>query len=408
MIIVYCIDEHYSDITAISIRSVRKFNPQAKIIVVSEEPISFYMDGVEKMVFKMPREEFRKRKENDRISRAAYLKCFLTGLPFEKIIYLDGDTICQGPLNELWDMPCEYINLCESHKFGKEQAKSIGSEKYGLTGMMVMNLDSLRKIGFTDLCLDVEKNYPTPATGWQHDETCINVALKDKLTFIDKKWNYCRNREYDDPIPEAQAKILHYVGRQKEDMKRVPNYNTLEVITNDIKGKRVAIIGNAKSLFDFEQGAKIDSFDFVIRFNRGFITRPECQGSKTSLLLLGTDLITSDEINSFQAKWVLNRSNRYNNPVYFTISNWDRKALREKLDCQPSTGFMAIDLCLALGAKSIDLFGFDFERTPTFYNSPDYKTLHNYSKEEQIVSDYERCGLLTINPKTEQQNDKQN
>lgn len=407
MIVVYCLDQNYKEITALSIRSVQKFNPQAKIIVVSEYDIGFYMDGVKCFYITLP-EIMRNRGESDRITKAAYLKCYLTMLPEEKIIYLDGDTICQGPLNELWEMPCEYINLCESHKFGKEQAKAIGAEKYGLTGMMVMNLDALRKIGFTELCMDVEKNHPTPVTGWQHDETCINVALKDKLTFVDKKWNYCHLREYADPIPEPQARILHFVGRSKEDMKHLPNYNTIEPIKDDIREKRVAIIGNAKSIFDFEQGEQIDSFDFVIRFNRGFITRPECQGSKTNLLILGTDLITPGEIDSFNAKWVLNRSDHYKNPVYFTIPNQDRRMMREKLDCQPSTGFMAIDLCLSAGAKSIDLFGFDFERTPTFYNSPDYKTLHDYPQEERIVSEYERCGLLTINPKTEKQNDKRN
>ena len=82
--------------------------------------------------------------------------------------------------------------------------------------------------------------------------------------------------------------------------------------------------------------------------------------------------------------------------------------LRDKLDCQPSTGFMAIDLCLTAGAKSIDLFGFDFEQTPTFYNPEGYQTKHDYPCEKRIVLEYERCGLLTINPKTEKQNDKPN
>lgn len=408
MIVVYCLDQNYKEITALSIRSVRKFNPQAKIIVVSEYDIGFYMDGVE-TAFKSLPEKLRTRGENDRITRAAYLKCFLTELPFEKIIYMDGDTICQGPLNELWEMPCEYINLCESHKFGKNQAIELKHEKYGLTGMMVMNLENLRKVDFTKKCMEVMKFCPEPKlTGWHHEETCINVGFYDKLNFIDHKWNYCHAREYDEPIPEAQAKILHYVGRaSKEEMKHLPNYNSLEPIKDDIKGKRVAIVGNAKSLFDLEQGAQIDSFDFVIRFNRGFITRPECQGKKTNLLLLACEL-TNDEIQGYNATWVANRSKHYNNPVYFTIPNLDRKSLREKLDSQPSTGFMAIDLCLASGAKSIDLFGFDFERTPTFYNPAGYQTAHDYPQEKRIVLEYERCGLLTINPKTEKKNDERN
>ena len=149
---------------------------------------------------------------------------------------------------------------------------------------------------------------------------------------------------------------------------------------------------------------RASSFDFVIRFNKGFITQKECQGSRTDLLLLACGL-TDAEIRSYNSKWVANRSSSYQNPVYFTIPNQDRKVLREKLDCQPSTGFMAIDLCLASGANSIDLFGFDFEQTPTFYNPVGYQTQHDYPQEQQIVEEYERCGSLTINPKTEKQND---
>ena len=143
MIVVYCCDENYIEYTALSIKSVRKFNPNAQIIVVSEMPLNFWMDGVEKVTIQMPK-QFRTRGEVDRITNAAYLKCFLTELPYDKILYLDGDTICQGPLNELWEMPCEYINICESHNHGKLQAKDLGHEKYGLTGMMVMNLKNLR------------------------------------------------------------------------------------------------------------------------------------------------------------------------------------------------------------------------------------------------------------------------
>lgn len=398
MIVVYCLDENYMEFAAISIRSVKKFNPNAKIVIVSERPLNFWMDDVEKITIPLHM-KFRNRGDGDRITNAAYLKCFLPQLPYDKIIYLDCDTICQGPLNELWEMPCNYINICESHNYGKKQAADLGHEKYGLAGMMVMNLAMLRKIGFTDTCMVVEERFPTPPlTGWRHDETCINVAAHGMLNFIDKKWDYCRNREYDDPIPEPTAKILHYLGRQKEDMKLIPHYNLLAPILQDIKGKRVAIVGNAKSIFDYTQGAQIDGFDFVIRFNRGFITRPECQGTKTDFLILAC-LLTSDEIASYNAKWVANRSKSYVNPVYFTISNKDRRFLRDKLDCQPSTGFMAIDLCLTAGAKSIDLFGFDFEQTPTFYNPEGYQTKHDYPTEKRIVKEYEKCGLLTINPK---------
>ena len=283
MIIVFCIDDNYVKYAKASIASYRKHNPQAKIIIVSEkEGIEVDCDGYE--VIKLPK-TFRNRGYGDRITNTAYLKLFLPQLPYDKIIYVDADTICQYPLDELWNMPCEYINLCESHVYGIKQASAIGAKKYGLTGMMVMNLKNLRHINFTGKCLEVEATYPTPETGWQHDETCINVAMARKLNFIDHKFNYCHNRSYLQPILEKDAVILHYVGKDKEDMLCQTKYKTLRMVGKKIKGANVAIVGNAKSIFDKAWGKEIDSHDFIIRFNRGFFAKPSSQGVKTSMLM---------------------------------------------------------------------------------------------------------------------------
>ena len=70
--------------------------------------------------------------------------------------------------------------------------------------------------------------------------------------------------------------------------------------------------------------------------------------------------------------------------------------LKERLNAQPSTGFMAIDLCLTAGASSITLFGFDFEKTPTFYNPENYQTAHDYNAEESIVMEYVKNNLVRM------------
>lgn len=389
MIIVYVADKNYTDYLEQSIKSFRKFNPSAEIVVFTENKLNI---DVKQYEYKLPK-LFRNRGNGDRISNTAYLKLFLTELHYDKIIYTDCDTICQSPLNELWNMPCKYINLCESHSYSKKQAKAIGTEKYGNTGVMVMNLKNLRKINFTEKCLEVEKSGFTPSTGWQHDETCINVAMKDYLHFIDNKWNYCHNRGYGKPIPEYQANILHFIGKHKEEMLELSFYKDLPLY--EITGKSVAIVGNAQSLFDKHFGKEIDSHDIVIRFNKGFPNKPEIQGEKTSIVMLACELSKVD-IQYYKAKYVINRSKGYENPADFTISNEDRHRLAEKLGSQPSTGFMAIDMCLSSCAKSIDLYGFDFEKTPTFYNSEGYKTQHDYNKEKEIVLNYEKSGLLTV------------
>lgn len=395
MRIVFCIDKNYIKLATVSIESYRRHNPHAEIIVVSEEPIPKSVGYDRNVIIKLER-QFRNRGEGDRISNTAYLKLFLTELRYPSIIFVDADTICQKPLDDLLKIPCEYINICESHNFGKKQAQAIGNEKYGITGMMVMNLNNLRKINYTELCLDVERNYPTPATGWQHDETCINVAMGNKLKFIDKKYNYCHNRKYDNPIDEADAYIIHYVGPDKSDMFKKTAYQSVSIIKEKIKGKNVAIVGNAKSIFQRKYGEDIDDADFVIRFNRGFITKPESQGTKTGLLILACEL-TDQEIKSYKAEYVANRSGHYSNHVDFTIGNQERQDIKNYIGSQPSTGFMAIDICLFFEAKTINLYGFDFEATPTFYNPEGYKTQHDYAREKAIVQEYAKNGLVKIN-----------
>lgn len=392
MNIVFCADEKYELLTKVSIESYRKYNPKAKIILVSETPMKNI--GYDKnVIIKLP-QMFRNNGDGDRISNTAYLKLFLTELPYRKIIYVDGDTLCQKPLDDLWNIPCAYINLCEGYSYSKKQAQAIHAERYGLTGMMVMNLENLRRFKFTEKCLEVERSYPTPITGWQHDETCINVAMRDKLNFIDHKYNYCHKRCYANPIPEEDAYILHFVGRDKMDMFREYKYGTILPIGEDITGKRVAIVGNAKSIFGKVQGKKIDNHDFIIRFNKGFLYQPIDQGNKTTLLILAC-MPSKEEIEGFHAKYVCNRSISSKNEGY-TIGTNERMMLKEELGAQPSSGFMAIDICLHFKAKSIDLYGFDFEETPTFYNPVNYKTQHNYANEKRIILKYQRKGLLKI------------
>lgn len=57
---------------------------------------------------------------------------------------------------------------------------------------------------------------------------------------------------------------------------------------------------------------------------------------------------------------------------------------------------MTAQLLLQLGAREVHLFGFDFGDTPTFYNSPDYQTPHDYAAEERHLRAQAAAGALTI------------
>lgn len=376
MIVVYVADKNYAEYVKISSESVKRFNPDARIILVSPEPV----EGFENVVISLTR-EFR-HNENDRITSATYLKLYLTQLPFDKIIYMDGDTLCQDSLDELWNMNPEYIAACETYS---EKHKQDLGYNYALSGVMVMNLKNLRKINFTELCLS-----QTPKVKyWQHEETLINVALKDKINFIPIKWNYCHKREYKNPMIEEEAKILHICGKNKSAMFRQP-FAEIKDVLKYIKGKTVAIVGNAQSIFDKNNGKEIDDHEIVIRFNRGFPNEPESQGTKTSIIILACEM-TLDEKSSYKAMYSINRS-RNTRCGNYTISDHDRALLKGRLGSQPSSGFMAIDMCLVAGVKSIDLYGFD-GITPTYYNPEGYITQHNYTKEQEIIRGIEKISI---------------
>lgn len=161
-------------------------------------------------------------------------------------------------------------------------------------------------------------------------------------------------------------------------------------------GKRIAIVGNAKSLFDKNYGAEIDDHDVVIRFNKGFITKPESQGTKTDILILAIEMPEAD-IDRFNAKYVFNRCTLRRNKTracwHFSLD--DRKRLQKALGAKPSTGMLAIDLCMQY-SPNVDLYGFDWGASPTFYNPEGYKTPHNYELEEGIVDTARLAGKLRI------------
>lgn len=163
-----------------------------------------------------------------------------------------------------------------------------------------------------------------------------------------------------------------------------------------IRGKRVAIVGNAASIFDKQLGDDINNHDFVIRFNRGYISRPECQGTKTDLLILACPVLEC-EAKSYKPKYIANRSKSYRNSFAdFTINSVERANIKNIIGSQPSSGFMAINICLYFKAGHIDLYGFAGNSQPTFYREDGFETQHNYDYEQGMIHLLELAGLVNI------------
>jgi hypothetical protein len=189
---------------------------------------------------------------------------------------------------------------------------------------------------------------------------------------------------------------------------RRPDIVAVQPLLMWLAGKSVAIVGNAQSLLDdCRYGAIIDSFDVVVRMNAGAVRDPHAQGSRTDLLAIST-LLEDKAILQFAATHIILMSprRRTDMPVqcgalayswFFYPLEWWRK-LNLDLGARPSTGAMVIDLiCRHSHARQVDVFGFDFKRSPTFYADQDSKGPHDFVREERFVVELaESCPHLTV------------
>jgi len=119
------------------------------------------------------------------------------------------------------------------------------------------------------------------------------------------------------------------------------------------KNKDVAIVGNAKSIFNEKRD--IDKHEVVIRLNRGF---PK-DGIGTRTDILGTSFgLTQDEIKQYSPKAILWCTPRHENMTdylkqvayIFPKSSWVN--LESRINARPSTGLMTIYYVLS-SCKSI-------------------------------------------------------
>lgn len=390
MIVAYvCDSPSYLPFLKVSMASIRRYNKDVEFAVLTNKP--FEIPGAKVYTFK-PDSNIFKFREKDRMHEGVYYKFYLPKLPYNKVLYIDCDVICQRPLNSLWKTECPFICGTESHNYGKKQAAQLGLKKYLLTSMMLMNLKALRKANFTKRCLERLKISEVT----QHDETIINLEFNDKIKFIDVKYNYCRNRKYEKPIPESDAYLLHYIGNeQKKDMLLLTNFDNLMFLKELVKRKRVAIVGNSEAIFRHQYGEEIDKHDIIIRFNKGFPHRcPESLGTKTDILFLACTL-NDEELNYYGPCHTVKRSRFCFNNCHFRIITDDRISLCQR-SAQPSTGFIAINFALSTECKSIDLYGFDFFKSATYYNLPGYQTLHNGDAEQEKILEYQKYKLLEV------------
>lgn len=170
--------------------------------------------------------------------------------------------------------------------------------------------------------------------------------------------------------------------------------------------KSIAIVGNAESLLGTNFGDEIDSHDIIIRFNNGYIKNKTAQGCKTHVWASSL-YIEEDELQKIfpDIKFViwmtpkLSLIKTYSKTFFKKVSIYpflDWYMLYRKIKQRPTSGLMLIDyLVKNVKYKNIDIYGFDFFKTNSFYNQVNLEILksntpHNFNQEENYVKELMR------------------
>lgn len=134
-----------------------------------------------------------------------------------------------------------------------------------------------------------------------------------------------------------------------------------------LRGKTVALVGNARSLAGASHGAAIDAHDLVIRINRAPMPSTASHGTRTDWLALATSLAAADRarLSPSRLLWLSPKRKRLpywaaTSPGFYLHPLPDHARLAARLGAAPTTGLMLIDLLARAPVASLTLYGFDF------------------------------------------------
>lgn len=134
-----------------------------------------------------------------------------------RALYLDADLVVDGSITELWETPLEGYLCAGANDLWIERTSykySIGLQKSDLyinAGMILMNLEAMRKENVTALLMDAAKKNSNKFE--YQDQDIINWVLRGRIKEVSALYNYATDNVYY--APAEHPVIIHYTGRLK-------------------------------------------------------------------------------------------------------------------------------------------------------------------------------------------------
>ena len=296
------------------------------------------------------------------------------------IVYVDADAKMR--MNPVLFNNFKYDFACHFH-MGKELLS--GTLYFG-------NTKGARQL--VKKWIEEDKLHPDTNMPQKNLRTVFNREKK-KIKWKALPVEYCmiydsRSRYRVNPVIEHFQLSRKYKGSKTKRHKLMMN-ESLDEIQEFCKGKKICILGNANSVLNKEKD--IDSYDIVGRMNRGTPRgKKQFIGSRTDILFLSTHMSGENIQRSFNPQFVvwMTACNRLasswvlENAVQNPKKDWN--TLHKELSINPTTGMMTLNFMLKhIGFKSLDIHGFDFFKTKTWYNTRvDSGQKHSGEKEKAL------------------------
>ena len=150
------------------------------------------------------------------LGRASYYRIFLDQILPEqvsRILYLDGDIICLGDLQQLASQNFEKFTVMavkDVPTTALKQEKKFHLTNYCNSGMLFINLPQWKKEKIPEKFLDVCYSYKEKLN--HLDQDALNIILENQKKILDNRYNYIP--EANEPLTNLPERtlFLHYAG----------------------------------------------------------------------------------------------------------------------------------------------------------------------------------------------------
>lgn len=237
MKIAICCTRNWYIYLATSLYALFKHNQVEKVyLFIEDDEISYLKDKKIEFINVNKVKEYIKKESpnyNTKYSKMSYIRCYFSKvLNEDKVLYIDADAIVVDNIKELWNIDLKNYALAGIKESG-EWERHLGikgmDHKYINSGILLMNLDLIRKLKLDDEMIELLNNnfYHFP------DQDVINIVCKDKIKYLSCIYNSNETTGIVD-----NAKIVHYIRENKGWIKTSPRSDIWFKYFNEMLNER--------------------------------------------------------------------------------------------------------------------------------------------------------------------------